>query len=74
MQRGFSKNRRGKEGNRVWESERRDREIAEKRKIEETNTEKWERGRWELEEKIKAQRKFVEGQNQLQKAALYEIC
>ena len=30
----------------------REREIAEKKKIEETITEKWERGRWKLEEKI----------------------
>ena len=48
----------------------REKEEAARKKAAEANTEKWERSRRDLEEKIKAKKKFIEQQNIIQKTAL----
>ena len=48
----------------------REKEEAARKKAAEANTEKWERSRRNLEEKIKAKKKFIEQQNIIQKTAL----
>ena len=48
----------------------REKEEAARKKAAEANTEKWERSRQNLEEKIKAKKKFIEQQNIIQKTAL----
>ena len=48
----------------------REKEEAARKKVAEANTEKWERSRRDLVEKIKAKKEFIEQQNLIQKTAL----
>ena len=48
----------------------REKEEAARKKAAEANTEKWERSRRNLEEKIKAKKRFIEQQNIIQKTVL----
>ena len=68
LQRRFEEGSRGGEGEGSYKSEgeRRGRQ----KEAAEANTEKWERSRRNLEEKIKAKKKFIEQQNIIQKTAL----
>ena len=48
----------------------REKEEAARKKAAEANTEKWERSRRDLQEKIKAKKEFIEQQNLIRKTAL----